>query len=85
MREKSSMMPVNMTGYPSARKTALYAPDPTELQFARHRCAKPGRYLSGLLDAEQVRRQAHGNSDADQIRIAARNAPSGYKPAEIPL
>jgi alkylation response protein AidB-like acyl-CoA dehydrogenase len=30
------MMPVNMTGYPSARKTALYAPDPTELQFARH-------------------------------------------------
>jgi hypothetical protein len=36
MREKSSMMPVNMTGYPSARKTALYAPDPTELQFARH-------------------------------------------------
>jgi len=32
-------MPVNMTGYPSVRKTAHHAPALAELEFARDTCA----------------------------------------------
>ncbi len=37
MRAKISMMPVNMTGYPSIRKTAHHGPALAELEFARDR------------------------------------------------